>query len=114
MSTKQNPDKDDALDKVLRQWRVEAPLPPGFQEQVWRRIARAEQQEEPALWTMLNRLIEVLPRPKVALVYLAVFLAFGVAAGSLTAQARSNRMESALSLRYVQSIDPYRAEMTAP
>ncbi len=115
MNTNQNPQQDDTLDGVLRQWTVDASLLPRFQEHVWSRIARAEQQPAPSFWAGVSRLIEVvLPRPKVALAYLAAFLALGVAAGSLTAEARSNRLESELSLRYVQSLDPYRVEMPAP
>jgi len=38
MKTNQTPD-NDPLHSVLREWHVSAPLPPGFQEQVWQRIA---------------------------------------------------------------------------
>jgi hypothetical protein len=39
--------------------------------------------------------------------YAAVLLAFGIAAGSLTAQMKSNRLESDLGHKYLLSIDPY-------
>lgn len=112
MNANRNPKSEDALDRVLRQWTVTTPLPPRFQEQVWQRIAKTETRTEPAPapWAALWRLIEVvLPRPKFAYAYLAVLLVTGVAAGSVAAQIKSNRLDSELGMRYVQSIDPFRA-----
>jgi hypothetical protein len=115
MNTNQTPENDEALRKVLRQWTVDVPLPPRFQERVWQRIARAETRPAPARWHDLWRLIEVvLPRPKVAVAYLSVLLMLGLAAGSLSAQIKTRRMDSELSVRYVQSIDPYRADASNP
>ncbi len=112
MSANRNPENDDALGKVLRQWTVDAPLPPRFQEQVWQRIAKSETRAEPVARAGLWRLIEVvLPRPRFAYAYLAVLLVAGIAAGSVAAQIKTSRLDSELSLRYVQSIDPYRAEL---
>lgn len=111
MSANRNPENEDALNKVLRQWTVDTPLPPRFQEQVWQRIAKSEAPTEPAPWAGLWRLIEVvLPRPRFAYAYLAILLGSGVAAGSVAAQMKTNRLDSELSMRYVQSIDPYRAD----
>lgn len=45
---------------------------------------------------------------------MAALLFLGVAAGSLAAQARSSQLNAALSERYVQSIDPYRAGIPQP
>jgi len=115
MNTNESPQDDAALRKVMRQWTVDAPLPPRFQEQVWQRIAKTETRSEPAAWAGLWRLIEdILPRPKFAFAYLAVLLASGVAAGSLAAQARTNRLDSELSRRYVQAVDPFRADPSQP
>ena len=115
MNANMNPQDDDALRKVLRQWTVDTPLPPRFQEQVWQRITKAETRPEPTAWTGLRRLIEiVVQRPRFAYAYLAVLLVFGVAAGSWAAQIKTTRMDSELSLRYVQSIDPYRADNSHP
>ncbi len=111
MSANPNPENENALNKVLRQWTVDAPLPPRFQEQVWQRIGKREARSEPAPWAGLWRLIDVvLPRPRFAYAYLAILLVSGVAAGSVAAQIRTNRLDSELSMRYVQSIDPYRAD----
>ncbi len=111
MSANRNPGDHDNLDKVLRQWTVDAPLPPRFQEQVWQRIAKSESRTQPAPLAWLWRLIEVaLPRPKFAYAYLAILLVTGVAAGSVAAQMKTNRLDSELSTRYVRSIDPYLAD----
>lgn len=111
MKPKPGPENDESLSQVLRQWTVHVPLPPRFEQQVWQRIERAEAQRAPALWLRLSRLVEVvLPRPQFALAYLSVFLALGLAAGAWAAQHKTSRLDSQLSVLYVQSIDPYRAE----
>ena len=115
MKTNRTPEDDGALRQVLREWTVDTPLPPRFQEQVWRRIARAETQAESTVWARLLHLVEVvLPRPKVAVSYVTILLASGVAVGSWAAQVKSRRLDADLSLRYVQSVAPYRADTRQP
>ena len=117
MNVNPPPQDDDPLRKVLRQWTVDAPLPPRFQEQVWQRIARAETKPEAAFtfWTLLRRLLETtLPRPKFAYSYVAILLLLGVVSGAWAAQLKTSRLDSALSMHYVQSIDPYRADASQP
>ena len=115
MKPNSEPENDEPLRSVLREWRVDAPLPPQFQEQVWQRIERAETKPQSGPWAGLLRLLEVvLPRPKFAFAYLLVFLAFGVGAGAVAAQLKTNRLDSELGLRYVQSVDPYRADSSQP
>jgi hypothetical protein len=111
MSPNESTQADAAQDKVLRLWTVEAPLPPGFQESVWRRISRGESRTEPAVWAGLRRWVEdLLPRPKTALAYCGIVLAAGVAAGALAAQIRNSRVDSDLSARYVRTIAPYQSD----
>ena len=111
----QTPDNDEHLRAGLREWVVDNPLPPRFQEQVWQRIARAEARPESGLWRRLIRLVEeALPRPRIAFSYVATLLILGVAAGSVTAQLRSSHLNADLSTRYVQSMDPYRADTSQP
>jgi hypothetical protein len=63
----------------------------------------------------LARLVEVvLPRPKVAFAYVAVLLILGVTAGSVTAQIKSSQLDATLKARYVQAVDPYRADSPQP
>jgi hypothetical protein len=115
MNANQDPGKADPLSKVLAEWKVDAPLPPRFQEQVWQRLAQAERGAEPAAQGSLWRLIEVvLPRPGFAYSYLAALVVFGVVAGSWAAQIETSRMDSKLGLRYVQTIDPYRGDSAQP
>jgi hypothetical protein len=106
---------EESLQKSLRRWEVNDPLPPRFREQVWQRIAQADAQAGETVWARLLRLIEVaLPRPKVALSYLAALMIVGVVAGSLTAQMQKDRFDASLSLRYVQSLDPFASNASQP
>lgn len=115
MNSNKSSGENEAMDKVLGQWKVDSPLPPRFQEQVWQRIAKAETKPEPLEKLGWWRVIEVaLLRPRFAYAYLGLLLAVGVAAGSWTAQLKSNRMDSELRMRYVQSIDPYLADNSQP
>ncbi|MGA2658894.1 MAG: hypothetical protein ABSH34_15435 [Verrucomicrobiota bacterium] len=108
-------ENQEPLDALLRQWTVEAGPPPRFQEQVWQGIARAEARRAPGFRAGLLRLVEVvLPRPEVAFGYVAALLVLGIAAGSFAAQLKSNRLQATLGLRYVQSLDPYRAGDSPP
>jgi hypothetical protein len=110
MKANQEPESERALDAAMKQWAVETPLPPRFQEQVWQRIARAEAQPESriTLWGLLRRLIETsLPRPKFAYSYVAILVLLGVVGGALAAQHETSRLNTRLGSRYVQSIDPY-------
>jgi hypothetical protein len=114
MNANQDPG-NDPLDHVLRDWTVSSSLPPRFQEQVWTRITRAESQVQPTLWAALSRWLgDVLPRPEVAAAYLSVILALGAGAGAFAAQSKNSRLDAQLSLRYVQSIDPYYAVNLVP
>jgi hypothetical protein len=109
---KPNPESknDPALEGVLKQWVVEAPLPPRFRERVWERIAGAEAKPETTLsfWALLRRLVEMnLPRPRFAYSYVAILLLLGIVSGAWAAQRESSRLNATLGSRYVQSIDPY-------
>ncbi len=108
MKLNPKPEQEEPLDKVLRQWTVDAPLPPRFQEQVWRRLQRAETRRAPALWGPIQRWLDSgLPRPRMALAYVTALMVVGVAAGSVTAQIRTSRVEASLGARYLQAVDPY-------
>ena len=114
MNMNQNPE-NDPLKRVLQQWVVSAPLPPRFKEDVWHRIERGEAGSRPSLWAdVWRRIEELLPRPAVAIGYLSVILALGLGAGSFAAQAKTSRMDSELSVRYLASVDPFQAAGSAP
>ena len=115
MKSIQTPGDDEPLKAALQVWVVDNPLPPRFQDQVWKRIARAEAGSGHGFWTGLARLVEVaLPRPRIAVSYLATLVVVGVAAGSLTAQVRSSHVKADLSARYVQSVAPYSTDTLQP
>ena len=103
-------DPDEPLDAVLRGWKVDSRLPPRFQEQVWRRIARAETDGEGAVWSgLLHSLERALARPALAGAYVAVLLAAGLSAGHWQVQREAAQLDRMLGLRYVQAVDPYQA-----
>jgi hypothetical protein len=108
MKPNEPPEPDEPLRQVLRQWAVDTPLPPRFQEQVWQRIAWAEAPPAATVWGRFVRAIEVsLPRPQVAFSYLAALMVLGVAAGAWAAQIKTHRLAADLGWRYVQTIDPF-------
>lgn len=101
-------EKDEALSKLLRTWKPDAPLPPRFQEAVWNRIARAETREAAGYWTIFSRWVETtFARPSFALSYVAILLFAGLGAGAWQAHGRAVHGETEWRVRYVQMVDPY-------
>jgi len=110
MKSNRPTEPDEGLNQVLRTWEVRAPLPPRFNERVWERIGAQERTAGSPLRGLLLGLVEVvLPRPRVAVAYLAVLLVLGVVAGTWAAQRENSRLDQSLGSRYVQSLDPYRS-----
>ena len=105
---KPEPESDDALRKVLKEWRSDAPLPPRFQQRVWQRIERAQTRDVPSVWAVIAHWVgTVLPRPALAVSYVAVLLAIGVTAGWAQARQETGRVKAELGQRYVRVLDPY-------
>ena len=105
---KTNDAENEALSRILRTWRTDAPLPPHFRDDVWRRIDRAEAKSDFGLWTRLSVWIEgVLPRPEIAFCYVTSLLLVGLTGGMWAARQENDRMNADLGSRYVQSVDPY-------
>lgn len=104
--------EDMQLRALLRECNVTATLPPRFQEAVWRRIARQEEQPS-VFFTAQAKLVRwintMLPRPALAVSYVAVLLVVGASVGWAQARQKKARVNGELSLRYVQSVDPYQA-----
>ena len=112
MNTNPPRHEDEPLRALLKEWKATSCLPPSFQEQVWRRIERAEAQPiiTATLWTAwTNWIAAVLPRPALATAYVAVFLALGATVGWAQARHETERVSGNLSARYVRSVDPYQA-----
>lgn len=96
---------DHRLQEILRSARPSPPLPPGFPEQVWKRIQRADiAAAQPGLLEVLNRWVEPWLRPRLALGGLLALLAISAAAGLLSAPGLA-RHEA--QLRYLASVSPH-------
>jgi hypothetical protein len=92
------------LRELLREARPAPPLPPRFQEAVWRRIAETESAADPAgPLTWLDLLVERLLRPRIALAGLVALLLIGGLAGVASGQAAARQAAQA---RYLASVAP--------
>ena len=78
--TNLNP-SDAKLSGLLREVRVTPPLPPRFQQNVWRRIEDAEAPAPSGSW--LDALAAFILRPRFALAAAAVLLLAGILAGTM-------------------------------
>src|SRR5438067_1105804 len=102
------PEKDEALSKLLRTCKPEAQLPARFQEAVWNRIACDDTPRPSSLLQTFAIWIErTLSRPALAGSYVAVLLFAGVGAGYWHAEGRTAQAQSEWRTRYVQTVDPY-------
>ncbi|MBI4324416.1 MAG: hypothetical protein HY674_04060 [Chloroflexi bacterium] len=108
MKPKHPGENDESLRQLLRGWSISAPLPPRFQEAVWRRIERAEFQAPPAPWAGLRAWIErAFARPSLAVAYVSLLLLAGLVAGYWQTRVETVRLHDTLGQRYVQMVDPY-------
>jgi hypothetical protein len=102
--------EDSRLRNFLCEWRVEAPLPSGFEDGVWRRISVANESVISGLLKHLMRRFDLwFARPALAISYVTLLVMAGLVAGSWQAQRESVRINQALARQYVQSVDPYQA-----
>lgn len=100
-----NPEHDQRLDSLLRDWQPQVDLSPRFESEVWRRIALA--QEKPASWLNFDWLFRIANQPRLAfaIVVMAVFLGTGLATRQAQQSYRQEMMAS--KIRYIQSVDPF-------
>ena len=99
---------DEDLRQVLYHWKVDAHLPPRFQEQVWRRIERGQEQIQVPVWVLLwQRLSAALARPSLAVSYVTVLLVAGLLAGYWQARVSRAQADEDMGARYVQLVDPF-------
>lgn len=99
---------DEALRQVLRQWKVDAQLPPRFQEQVWRQIERSEPQVPMPAWVLLwQRVTAALARPSLAASYVTLLLLAGLLAGYWQVRITRAQAEENMGVRYVQLVAPF-------
>ena len=106
-----NPSPEDKpLTELLHQWKVNASLPPRFEEAVWRRIERGQAPPVLSMWDVISRWIgTTLPRPAMAAAYVAVLLVIGGSVGWTQAHEKTARVKEELGQRYVRVLDPYLA-----
>jgi hypothetical protein len=99
---------DEALRQELQQWKVDAHLPPRFQERVWRQIERDEAQVQASAWLLLwNRLSAALTRPSLAVSYVTLLLVAGMMAGYWQARITRTQAGEDMGARYVQLVAPF-------
>jgi hypothetical protein len=102
----ENPEPNEGrLSDLLRESRPAPPLPPRFQEAVWRRIEKAEAPSNapsPPVW--LDWLVERLLRPRFALASITALLLVSGLAGAL----RGTEMaKQAAQVRYLSTVAPH-------
>jgi hypothetical protein len=96
-----NPD-DAKLGAHLREARVSPPLPPRFQQNVWRRIEAAETPAQSGSW--LDAVALLILRPRYALAFAAVLLLAGVFAGTLDGRQLARHDAQ---MNYLASVAPH-------
>ena len=107
--------KEDLSDSELREklaaWRIEAQLPPDFQQRVWKRISMREvgNVDPPWLTWLGSLLISAMQVsvPRLALTAIAIGLLIGTTTGVVEASRWNSATWNRLEAKYVQSIDPY-------
>ena len=83
------------------------PLPPRFQEEVWRRIEQADAPATSLADSLRAWFALKFARPAFALAYVTVLILAGWTLGSYRASRETAQVERQLEARYVASIDPY-------
>lgn len=102
-------EQSNRLGPVLQYWKVNAALPPRFHDEVWRRIQLTEARRV-AGWRGLLDVVEgAFGRPALAISYVAILVLAGLSIGFTQARQASERIDRALGVRYVRSVDPYQA-----
>jgi hypothetical protein len=114
MSTNEPGNQDEALGKLLQEWRADAPLPPHFQQAVWRRIEGAQAPPRRP-FGLLSRLDwHGAAAAGLAASYVAILLALGVTAGWTQARQETARVKGELGERYIRVLDPYQIRASNP
>jgi hypothetical protein len=94
--------EDIQLQTLLRESRARLPLPPRFQQNVWRRIENAETAATPTGW--LDALGALVLRPRFALAAVAALMLIGILAG--VQQGREAARHDA-QMNYLTAVAPH-------
>jgi hypothetical protein len=98
----------DPVRQALREWRIKAPVPPRFQEQVWRCIEKQESMAPHGYWLGLQRLAaQLFARRAWVTGYVGVALVAGLSLGYWRADEQVGSLNARLGHQYIQSVDPY-------
>ena len=105
MKNDMQPPDDGRLRTLLRESRPAVPLPPRFQESVWRRIETAETPAipTPSPFAWLERWVERLLLPRFAFVSLTLLLVAGGLAGVITSAGAAKQQAQQ---RYLSAVAP--------
>ena len=96
------------LAKWLESWRVNDAVPPSFQQNVWRALARDGREERRfSLDTVRDWLSARLSQPRFAAAALLGCVVLSMLFAHLQAGQMRARVENGLHARYVQSLDPF-------
>ncbi|MEI7729303.1 MAG: hypothetical protein WCO56_07010 [Verrucomicrobiota bacterium] len=104
MSTINEPD-GERLGTLLREARPAPPLPPRFQESVWRRIEKSEKRAtvSPTPLAWLERWVEQLLLPRFAMAGLTLLLVAGGLTGVVTSDSAAKQQAQE---RYLAAVAP--------
>ena len=96
--------------EFLKKWTLDASVPTNFTSAVWRRIEeRRHVSVVEAIRAWMN---ELFAKRAVAVAYLSVTVAFGLAVAQVQSSKVLQQRETQLEARYIQSVDPYAARST--
>ena len=105
-----NSPNNDPLSDALRAWRIDVPLPTGFQKNVWQRIESSQTPPRQSAFNLFtNWIANALPHPAMAVSYIAALLVIGVSVGWGHARHEIAQVKDELSDRYIQVLDPHAA-----
>ena len=100
-----NPEHDQQLKALLREWQPEPDLPPRFESEVWHRIALA--QEKRASWFDFDWFLRITCQPKHAFAIITAAVLLGTVSADWQAQQNFKHQMQAAKTRYIQSVDPF-------
>lgn len=100
-----NPEHDQRLKTLLREWQPEADLPRRFESEVWHRIALNE--EKRSSWLNFDWLIELTCRPRLAFAIVTIAVLLGTGLANWQAVSSYRHEMAASKSRYILSVDPF-------
>ncbi len=103
-----NHDSGAPHSEALKAWKVNTPLPAGFERRVWRSVEQAGHSRSSLFSKWLDELVAGFRVHRAfSVCFVALSLVSGIGLGMVEARRSSESAKTSLSQRYVQSIDPY-------